>query len=178
MSLEEGFIKNCIKDLKYYKDLADKTFDQLEEKDFFYQPNEESNSIAIIVQHMHGNMLSRFTNFLTEDGEKEWRQRDAEFEVFNKTKEEVVASSNAGWELVFKTLESLEPADLTKTIYIRTEPLLVYDAILRQLSHYPHHVGQILYIGKILKGKDWKTLSIPKGGSNAFNMQMANTSKK
>ena len=178
MSFEEGFLKDCIKRLKYYKDLGDKTFDQLEEKDFFYRPNEESNSIAIIVQHMHGNMLSRFTNFLTEDGEKAWRQRDAEFETSDITKEEVVSSWNAGWNCVFNALESLKPGDLTKTIYIRTEPLLVYDAILRQLAHYPHHIGQILYIGKMLKGKDWKTLSIPKGGSNAFNMQMANKSKQ
>jgi len=95
-----------------------------------------------------------------------------------KTKEEVLALWNAGWDCVFNALESLKPGDLTKTIYIRTEPLLVYDAILRQLAHYPHHIGQILYIGKMLKGKDWKTLSIPKGGSNAFNIQMANTSKQ
>ena len=178
MSFEEGFLKDCIKRLKYYKDLGDKTFDQLEEKDFFYRPNEESNSIAIIIQHMNGNMLSRFTNFLTEDGEKEWRQRDAEFDSPGRTKDEVLALWNAGWNCVLNALEDLKPADLTKTIYIRTEPLLVYDAILRQLAHYPHHVGQILYIGKILKGKDWKTLSIPKGGSNAFNMQMANKSKQ
>jgi hypothetical protein len=179
MNLEEGFLKDSIKRLKYYKELGDKTFEQLEERDFFYRPNEESNSIAIIVQHLYGNMLSRFTNFLTEDGEKEWRQRDAEFDVFDDiTKEDVLSFWNAGWNCVFTAIESLKPADLLRTIYIRTEPLLVYDAILRQLAHYPHHVGQILYISKMLKGKEWKTLSIPRGGSQAFNTQMADLQKK
>ena len=179
MNFEEGFLKDSIKRLKYYKELGDKTFEQLEERDFFYRPNEESNSIAIIVQHLYGNMLSRFTNFLTEDGEKEWRHRDAEFDVFNDiTKEDVLSFWNAGWNCVFTAIESLKSVDLLRTIYIRTEPLLVYDAILRQLAHYPHHIGQILYIGKMLKGKEWKTLSIPRGGSQAFNTQMADLQKK
>ena len=178
MSFEEGFLKDCIKRLEYYKDLGDKTFEQLDDKDFLYQPNEESNSIAIIVHHIYGNMLSRFTNFLTEDGEKEWRNRDAEFDVINISKEDVLTFWNKGWDCVFSALESLKTEDLTKTIYIRTEPLLVYDAILRQLAHYPHHIGQILYIGKMLKGKDWKTLSIPRGESQAFNAKMAGTQKQ
>lgn len=177
MCFEEGFLKDCIKRLKYYKELGDKAFEQLDEKDFFYQPNEESNSIAVIVQHMYGNMLSRFTNFLTEDGEKEWRKRDAEFEKQDISKVDVLSFWNEGWNCVLNALQSLQPADLTKTIYIRTEPLFVYDAILRQLAHYPHHVGQILYIGKMLKGKDWKSLSIPVGGSKSFNEKMAGTSK-
>lgn len=178
MNFEEGFLKDSIKRLRYYKELGDKTFEQLEEKDFFYHPNEESNSIAVIVQHLYGNMLSRFTNFLTEDGEKSWRKRDAEFEIVRMTKEDVLAFWNEGWDCVFKALESLQPQDLMKTIYIRTEPLLVYDAILRQLAHYPHHVGQILYIGKMIKNKQWKSLSIPKGASNAFNEKMARETKK
>lgn len=178
MSFEAGFLKDAIKRLKYYKELGDKTFEQLEEADLFFRPNEESNSIAVIVQHIHGNMLSRFTNFLTEDGEKPWRKRDAEFNVSdNMTKEEVLSLWNTGWDCVFSALESLKPGDLSNTIYIRTEPLPVYDAVLRQLAHYPYHVGQILYIGKILKGKDWKSLSIPVGGSNAFNERIANTQK-
>ena len=173
MSFEEGFLKDAIKRLKYYKELGDKTFAQLEEHHFFYRPNEESNSIAIIVQHLYGNMLSRFTNFLTEDGEKEWRQRDSEFDAFDISKEDVLSFWNTGWNCVFSALGNLKPADLTRTVYIRTEPLQVYDAILRQLAHYPHHIGQILYIGKMLKGKDWQTLSIPRGGSAAFNAEMA-----
>lgn len=175
MSFETGFLKDCIKRFKYYKDLADKTFEQLSSKDLFYKPNAESNSIAIIVQHINGNMLSRFTNFLTEDGEKEWRKRDEEFAEVQMSSTDALELWEKGWACLFNALESLQPADLTKTIYIRTEPLLVYDAILRQLAHYPHHVGQILYIGKMIKGKDWKTLSIPVGGSKAFNQQMAET---
>lgn len=175
MSFETGFLKDCIKRFKYYKDLADKTFEQLSPQDLFYKPNAESNSIAIIVQHINGNMLSRFTNFLTEDGEKEWRKRDEEFDEVEMASADVLELWEKGWTCLFNALESLQPADLTKTIYIRTEPLLVYDAILRQLAHYPHHVGQILYIGKMIKGKDWKTLSIPVGGSKAFNQQMAET---
>src|SRR6478609_4754264 len=173
MSLGKEYLSTVIKRLKYYKDLGEKTFEQLEEKDLHYLPTSESNSIAVIIQHLAGNMLSRFTNFLTEDGEKEWRQRDAEFDAFDITKEDVLSFWNAGWNCVFTALENLKPADLLRTIYIRTEPLLVYDAILRQLAHYPHHVGQILYIGKMLKGKEWKTLSIPRGGSQAFNTQIA-----
>lgn len=178
MNFEEGFLKDVIKRLKYYKELGDKTFEQLEENHFFYRPNEDSNSIAIIVQHMYGNMLSRFTNFLTEDGEKEWRQRDSEFDAFDITSGEILSFWNAGWNCVFTALESLKPEDLMRTVYIRTEPLLVYDGLLRQLAHYPYHVGQIVYIGKMLKEKDWQTLSIPRGGSQAFNAQMADTNKQ
>ncbi|MBG9375324.1 DUF1572 family protein [Panacibacter sp. DH6] len=178
MSLENGFIKDCIKRLSYYKELADKTFDQLSDEDLFYHANEESNSIAVIVQHMAGNMLSRFTGFLTEDGEKAWRNRDQEFEVALTTKDDMLNLWQKGWACVFHALEQLQPADLTKTIYIRTEPLLVYDAVLRQLAHYPHHIGQILYIGKMRKGASWQTLSIPRGGSNTFNDQMAGPRKQ
>lgn len=172
MSLSAEFLPAIIKRFKTYKDLGDKTFEQLEEKDFFYQPTSESNSIAVIIQHIYGNALSRFTNFLTEDGEKEWRKRDAEFEVMETSKQDLVEFWNAGWKLVFDTLQSLTEDDLTKTIYIRSEPLIVFDALLRQLAHYPYHVGQIVYIGKLLKNDDWKSLSIPKNKSKEFNQQM------
>ncbi len=177
MNLEQGFLKDTIKRLRYYKDLGDKTFEQLEEQDFFFQASAESNSIAVIVKHLHGNMMSRFTNFLTEDGEKLWRQRDAEFEEGDLNNEDVLSLWNEGWNCVLQTLQSLTPADLGKTIYIRTEPLFVYDAILRQLAHYPHHVGQIMFIGKMIKDAAWKTLSIAKGNSNQFNEQMASQNK-
>lgn len=168
MTFEEGFLKDSIKRFKYYKELGDKTFEQLKDEDFLYQPNAESNSIAIIIQHMYGNMLSRWTNFLTEDGEKEWRKRDAEFEVTHISKEDLVSFWNEGWNCMFNTLQSLKPEDLSKTITIRTEPLLVYDAILRQLAHYPYHVGQIVYIGRLIKDKAWSSLSIPKGDSQNY----------
>lgn len=168
MSFEAGFLKDAIKRFNYYKTLGDQTFAQLEEKDFFFQPSAESNTIAVIVQHMYGNMLSRWTNFLTEDGEKEWRKRDAEFENTPLSKEDVLSFWNAGWDCLLKTLESLQPADLMKTVTIRTEPLTVYDAILRQLAHYPYHVGQIVYVGRMIRDTDWKSLSIPKGESLSY----------
>ncbi len=118
---------------------------------------------------MAGNMLSRFTNFLTEDGEKEWRQRDDEFEIHNYSKQQVIDLWDKGWHCVFSALEALTEEDLLKTIYIRKEALTVIDAINRQLAHYPHHIGQILFIGKMLKGDKWKNLSIPKGQSQTYN---------
>jgi hypothetical protein len=173
-----GFLPDSIKRFKYYKDLGDKTFAQLDEDGFFYQPSSESNSIAVIVQHMYGNMLSRWTNFLTEDGEKEWRRRDAEFDETRSSKADIISFWEAGWKCMFDTLESLNDDDLQKTITIRTELLLVYDAILRQLAHYPYHVGQIVYIGRLLKNKEWKSLSIPKGDSAVFLESMKDAHKK
>jgi len=172
MSFEENFIQDVAKRFKVYKDLGDKTFEQLEDKDFFFTPSQASNSIALIVQHLHGNMMSRFTNFLTEDGEKPWRKRDAEFEQSTASGQEIISLWNQGWDCVLNTINSLQPSDLNKTIYIRTEPLIVYDALLRQLAHYPYHVGQIVLIGKMIKDDKWQSLSIPKNESNAFNEKM------
>lgn len=168
-TLGKGYLETAIKRLKYYKDLGDKTFVQLNDWDFHYQPNDESNSIAIIIQHLAGNMLSRWTNFLTEDGEKEWRNRDDEFEVTKKTKEELLAVWEKGWDCFLSTLSSLKKKDLKKTVTIRKEELTVVDAINRQLAHYPYHVGQIIYIAKIIKSKNWKNLSIPRGDSAKYN---------
>ena len=168
-SLGKEFIGSAVKRLKYYKELGDKTFTQLNDWDFHYQPNNESNSIAIIIQHMAGNMQSRWTNFLTEDGEKEWRQRDDEFEIHNYTKHQLVEVWEKGWACCLGTLESLKKKDLKKTVTIRQEPLTVIDAINRQLAHYPYHVGQIIHIAKTIKGKNWTNLSIPKGNSAAYN---------
>jgi len=169
MSLGKEYLSTAIKRLKYYKDLGEKTFEQLDEKDLHYLPTSESNSIAIIVQHLVGNMLSRFTNFLTEDGEKEWRQRDDEFEVHNYSKQQLIDLWNKGWECVLNALESLTENDLETIIYIREEPLSVVDAINRQLAHYPYHIGQIVFIGRMIRNKDWKSLSIPKGQSQQYN---------
>lgn len=174
----KGFLQDTIKRFRYYKELGEKTFAQLEEKDFFFWPSTESNSLAVIIQHMHGNMLSRWTNFLNEDGEKEWRSRDAEFEEVRRSKTALLALWEEGWKCMFDTLESLKEDDLEKTIYIRTEPLIVYDAIIRQLAHYPYHVGQIVYIGRMLKNKDWQSLSIPKNGSADFLEQMKASQQK
>ncbi len=169
MSTGKEFLQTAIRRLKYYKDLGDKTFEQLNEWDFNYQPNDESNSIAVIIQHMAGNMLSRWTNFLTEDGEKEWRQRDDEFEVHTYNKQQLLELWEKGWACFFTAVEALKKKDLKKTVTIRKEPLTVIDAINRQLAHYPYHVGQIIFLAKIIKNKSWKNLSIPKGDSQLYN---------
>ncbi|WP_276484445.1 DUF1572 family protein [Paraflavitalea pollutisoli] len=163
------FLSSTIKRLRYYKTLGDRTFSQLDDAAFLVQPNAASNSIAIIIQHLHGNMLSRWTNFLTEDGEKEWRQRDAEFGVHPFTKAELMDQWEAGWACLLGALEALTEADLLKTITIRHEPLIVIDAIQRQLSHYPYHLGQIVYIGRMIKDNGWQSLSIEPGQSAAYN---------
>jgi hypothetical protein len=171
LSIETIYIQSAVKRFKYYKELADKTFVQLEEKDFNFQPDSESNSIAMIIRHMSGNMISRWTNFLTEDGEKSWRKRDDEFAVHSFTKQQLLEEWEKGWKAMLDELEHLTD-DLMKTIYIRHEPLMVIDAINRQLAHYPYHIGQIVYIGKMIKSADWKSLSIEKGKSINFNEVM------
>ena len=161
-SLGQTYLESVIKRLTEYKGLGDKTFAQLEEKDFHFQPNETSNSIAVIIQHVGGNMLSRWTNFLTEDGEKGFRDRDAEFEDGPYSRDQLLDLWERGWACTLTALRSLTEDDLLKTIHIRNEPLSAIDAINRQLAHYPNHIGQIQYIGKMIRNDQWKTLSIPK----------------
>jgi len=165
----QEYLATVIKRVKYYKELADKTFEQLEDKDFHFQPDDASNSIAVIIQHMAGNMLSRWTNFLSEDGEKEWRKRDEEFAVHAYSREELLDIWEKGWACYTGALETLTENDLLKKVFIRQEPLTVIDAINRQLAHYPYHVGQIVYLGRMIKKEKWKNLSIPKGESLQYN---------
>lgn len=166
-----SYLSSAIKQFQNYKDQAERTFDQLSDEELIWQANPESNSIAMIVQHMAGNMLSRWTNFMTEDGEKTWRQREAEFELVLKTRPEIIKQWELGWDCFFKALQSLKIEDLEKTIFIRNQRHTVVEAINRQLTHYPSHVGQIMFIGKMLKGKDWQSLSIAKGATAAFNKE-------
>lgn len=173
-AVANAFLESAVKRFEDYKMLGDKTFAQLSGEQLHVQPNATSNSIAIIMQHLHGNMLSRWTAFLTEDGEKEWRQRDAEFETQPLSKEALLQIWNEGWAVLFNALASLTAHDLLKNITIRRQPLLVIDAINRQLAHYSYHVGQIVYLGKLLQGANWQTLSIPKGGSQQFNRSLDN----
>jgi len=175
MTIEKIFLQSAIKRLSYYKELGDKTFAQLTDADFHYQPNEVSNSIAIIIQHVAGNMLSRWTDFLTSDGEKDWRNRDSEFEEQQMNKQQLLEFWEKGWQCCLDALNALKEDDLLKTIYIRSEGLSVVDAINRQLAHYPYHAGQIIYLGKIIANNNWKNLSIPKGQSQIFNKE---TNKK
>lgn len=167
-TLGKEYLDTVIRRVKYYKHLSEQAFDQLEEKDFYFQPSSESNSIAVIIQHISGNMLSRRTNFLTEDGEKEWRHRDEEFNIHQYSKSQIIELWNKGWNCFITALQLLKEEDLLKTIYIRNEPISVIDAVNRQVAHYPHHIGQILYVGKIIKNKDWKNLSVPKGESETY----------
>ncbi|PBQ33175.1 hypothetical protein CNR22_15795 [Sphingobacteriaceae bacterium] len=159
------------KQFEYYKLLGEKTFDQISEEKLFYKYNEDSNSIAVIVKHLHGNMLSRWTDFLTSDGEKEWRDRDGEFEESMKTKKELLKLWNEGWVCLFKALEDLKEEDFLKTIYIRHQGHSVMEAIIRQLAHYPYHVGQIIFIGKMLAEDQWQSLSIAKNTSKDYNAE-------
>lgn len=161
------FLQSAVKRLSYYKELGDKTFAALSDADFHYQPNEESNSIAIIIQHVSGNMLSRWTDFLTTDGEKEWRNRDQEFEIINSTKEQLITVWEKGWSVCLAAINNLTEDDLLKTIYIRQEGLSVIDAINRQLAHYPYHVGQIIYVAKMIRNEKWESLSIPRNKLNS-----------
>ena len=163
------YLESAKKQFAYYRMLGEKAFAQIPNDKLFWQYNQESNSIATIVKHLSGNMLSRWTNFLTSDGEKEWRNRDAEFDNDILTRQELLGKWNSGWDCLFNTLAVLTPDDLQKEIYIRNMGHTVTEAINRQLAHYPYHVGQIVFIGKIICGNAWVSLSIPKGDSNAYN---------
>ncbi len=160
--MEDNYIDSAKNQFEKYKTLGEKTFKQLSEDQLFWKYNEESNSIGTIVKHMWGNMLSRWTDFLTSDGEKEWRERDAEFENDIQTREDLLEKWNLGWACLFKVMDSLTENDLRREVSIRKESLTVMDAIQRQLTHYAYHVGQIVYIGKMICNENWTSLSIPK----------------
>lgn len=163
------YLASVIKQFNYYKSLGEKTFQQIPEEKLFWKPNAESNSMAIIVKHISGNMLSRWTDFLSSDGEKEWRNREDEFNDGINSKEELIATWNKGWECLFTTLNGLNKEDLSKEIYIRNMGHSVVEAINRQLSHYSYHVGQIVFLGKLINNTQWESLSIPKGTSEKYN---------
>ena len=172
-----SFISNIVKQFEYYKMLGDKTFEQIESKDIQWQYNSDSNSISIIVKHIVGNMLSRWTNFLTEDGEKEWRHRDTEFEYSYFSKDDMTSAWEKGWDCLFNAIKPLQEDDLDSIIYIRNEGHTVTEAINRQLAHYAYHIGQIVFLGKMIKGNNWKSLSIPKGKSSTYNKDKFNKDK-
>ena len=163
------FLKSAKRQFQYYKQLGEQAMSQLKDEELFWQPNEESNSVAIIVKHLHGNMLSRWTDFLTTDGEKEWRNRDGEFENDWTTRDQVLKAWNEGWQCLFNALESITDDDLNSIVYIRNEGHTILEAINRQLAHYPNHVGQIVYIGKLCGNEGWKSLSIPRNKSKDYN---------
>ncbi|WP_067037194.1 DUF1572 family protein [Allomuricauda sp. CP2A] len=172
MNFQENYLSNIKFEFHRYKTMGDNTFAQLTDDDIQRTYSETDNSIAIIVKHMVGNMLSRWTNFLTEDGEKPWRDREMEFEAPYATKNEMIVAWEKGWNCLFDALESINPSNFDTKIKIRDEEHTVIEAVNRQLAHYASHVGQLVFIGKMLKGTRWKSLSIPKGDSDAFNQKM------
>jgi hypothetical protein len=171
--IEQQYIDSVLKRFMEYKSLGEKAMSQLTDEELVWMPNTESNSIAIIIQHMHGNMVSRWTNFLTEDGEKEWRKRDSEFEEQQLPRKALMDRWDAGWKTLLDAIGSLQSGDLEKTVTIRSQPLTVIDAINRQFAHYSYHIGQIVYIAKMIKELAWKSLSIPKARSGQFNDEMS-----
>ncbi len=167
------YIDEVFRSLRGHKRLADGAIAQLSNEQFFATPDPESNSVAIIIKHLAGNMRSRFTNFLTTDGEKPDRNRDREFVMHNGAeREELLTSWEQNWQLVFETLNSLHPDDLERTVTVRGEPHSVLQAINRQVAHYAYHVGQIVFLAKHLQGVEWKTLSVPKGQSEQYNAEL------
>tara|TARA_Y100000815_G_C13318623_1_gene491471 strand:- start:1331 stop:1882 length:552 start_codon:yes stop_codon:yes gene_type:complete len=165
----KSYLSSSIKQFEYYKSLGDKTFEQLTFNELQREFEEDSNSITIIVKHIVGNMLSRWTNFLTEDGEKEWRKRDEEFIDSFENKAQFLEAWEKGWNCLFNAIKPLQKDDLERVIYIRNQGHSITEAINRQMMHYAYHVGQIVLLGKLTKGSDWVSLSIPKGKSKAYN---------
>src|SRR5262245_30294181 len=172
-NLAQHYLENIIAELRFLKKLGDRAMEQLDDNQFFITLDPESNSVAIIVKHLAGNMRSRWMDFLTSDGEKPDRYRDQEFVVdANTTRAEVVECWERGWRFVFDAIQPLQPEDVMRTVMIRQEPHTVLQAINRQLGHYATHVGQIVFLAKHLKSTEWKTLSVPRGQSEQFNQKM------
>lgn len=175
--MKNNYLSSVLKQFQYYKMLGDRTFEQLNDNEIHWKFNDESNSIAVIVKHMVGNMLSRWTNFLDEDGEKFWRQRDAEFIDTYASKNEILTEWNQGWQCLFDAITPITGKQLERIIYIRNQGHTVTEAMNRQLSHYAYHVGQIVLMGKNIKGESWQSLSIPKGESSSYNSEKFNKDK-
>jgi hypothetical protein len=175
---DNNYLKSSIKLFQYYKSLGDAVIDRLDEQGMHWQYNQESNSVAVIIQHISGNSLSRWSDFLKSDGEKASRNRDAEFEETPMSKQELTTLWNKGWQCLFDALNPLSGDDLTKTVYIRNEGHTVLEAINRQLAHLPYHVGQMVFLGKMITAENWKSLTIPKGESKLFNKDKFSTDKK
>ena len=172
MDLAQAYINSALDQFHSAKRLGEKTFEQVSDEDLYWKPHAEANSIAILIQHMHGNMISRWTNFLTTDGEKESRQRDAEFEEQKFKREELVRLWEEGWKLALKTVGDLSAEDLMSTITIRSEPWQVIAAVNRQVAHYNYHAGQIVELGRQLAGTKWVSLSVPRGKSDEYTANL------
>jgi len=173
MNVALAYLEEAVRSLRGHKRLAEGAMNQLADPELFQIIDPESNSVAIIVKHIAGNMHSRWTDFLTSDGEKPDRNRDQEFIIDEQTsREDLVAMWERGWQCVFETLQSLRPEDLSRIVTIRGQEHTVLQAISRALAHYAYHTGQIVFLAKHLKSSEWKTLSVPRGKSEALNAEM------
>ncbi|MEN7549343.1 DUF1572 family protein [Rapidithrix thailandica] len=178
MKQTANYLESIRQLFRYYKSLADKAIQQIHDEDIHWQPEGLPNSIAIVVKHMSGNMLSRWTDFLTSDGEKSWRNRDAEFEADFNNKSAMSDYWEKGWKCLFDAIDPLSDEDLQKIVYIRNEGHTVLEAINRQLSHYSYHTGQIVFLAKMICKENWLSLSIPKGDSQSFNREKFSREKQ
>lgn len=174
----ENYLKDSLDSFRNYKKLAERAMEQVSDEEFFAQIDEESNSIAHIVKHIAGNQRSRWRDFLATDGEKADRNRDTEFEIIGETRSALMDFWESGWSTLFGALEGLEPEDFGRTVKIRGEPHTVVEAINRQLTHYAYHIGQITFLAKHFRASEWKTLSVPRGRSEAFNEYLAELQRK
>jgi len=174
-AIVQNYLEDALKAFRAYKKLAEKAIAQLQDEEFFVTLDEESNSVAVIMKHMAGNMLSRWTDFLTSDGEKPDRNRDMEFVIESQTtKDDVIAYWERGWKSVFDALDPLQPEDLGKVVLIRGEEHTVVQAMNRQMMHYAYHIGQIVFLAKHYRSAGWNSLSIPRNRSAEFNQSMLN----
>jgi hypothetical protein len=177
-ALGTHFLEDALKSFRDYKKLAERAFEQIDEADLFRTIDDESNSIAVNMKHLAGNMFSRWTDFLTSDGEKPNRKRDMEFVMLpNTTRADMIAYWDKGWQCVFDAVEPLTADDLTRVVQIRGQDQTVVQAINRQIAHYAYHVGQIVYLAKHFKSSEWQTLSVPKNKSAEFNQYLEETIK-
>ncbi len=174
----ENYLKDAIDSFRSYKGLGEKAVAQVSDEEFFRAIDAEANSIAVIVKHIAGNQKSRWTNFLTSDGEKDDRNRDTEFEMMDDTRESLMRFWETGWQTLFAAIEPLRAADFSKTITIRGEPHTICEALNRQVTHYAYHIGQIALLAKHFRSDDWKTLSVPRGTSAQFNRFLAEKKQK
>ena len=165
----ENYLKDALASFRNYKKMAEKAMAQVSDEEFFRALDAEANSIAVIVKHIAGNQISRWTDFLTSDGEKDFRNRDTEFEMIGDTRESLMEFWETGWQMLFSAIEPLKAEDFSRFVTIRGEPHTIVEAINRQLTHYAYHIGQITFLAKHFRSSDWKTLSVPRNKSAEFN---------
>ena len=173
----QNYLDDAVKSFRTYKKMAEKAMEQVDDSEFFSAIDAEANSIGLIVKHIAGNLVSRWTDFLTSDGEKPDRNRDTEFEMIGDTRESLVEFWERGWQTLFDSIEPLTPADFAKTVTIRGEAHTIAEALNRQMTHYAYHIGQIVLLAKHFRSSEWQTLSVPKNRSAEFNQLLADRQK-